>query len=118
MLEVWAEDKGYASNEWMTLPQANKLGFYLQKGEHGVPIEKFEYYDRTKGKAMSMKEYYERKMSEDPEVRDSCYMFIKNYTVFNALQFPKLRELRNTNQTKKRTSHMEEYHIRNMRNQS
>lgn len=92
MLEVWAEDKGYASNEWMTLPQANKLGFYLQKGEHGVPIEKFEYYDRTKGKAMSMKEYYERKMSEDPEVRDSCYMFIKNYTVFNALQFPKLRE--------------------------
>ena len=27
MLEVWAEDKGYASNEWMTLPQANKLGF-------------------------------------------------------------------------------------------
>lgn len=39
-----------------------------------------------------MKEYYERKMSEDPEVRESCYMFIKNYTVFNALQFPKLRE--------------------------
>ena len=48
--------------------------------------------DSTKGKPMSMKEYYERKMSEDPEVRDSCYMFIKNYTVFNALQFPKLRE--------------------------
>ena len=84
MLEVWANERGYASNEWMTLPQANKLGFFVQKGEHGVPIEKFEYYDRTKGKAMSMKEYYERKMSEDPEVRDSCYMFIKNYTVFNA----------------------------------
>ena len=92
MLEVWANERGYASNEWMTLPQANKLGFFVQKGEHGVPIEKFEYYDRTKGKAMSMKEYYERKMSEDPEVRDSCYMFIKNYTVFNALQFPKLKE--------------------------
>ena len=92
MLEVWANEHGYASNEWMTLPQANKLGFFVKKGEHGVPIEKFEYYDRTKGKAMTMKEYYERKMSEDPEVRDSCYMFIKNYTVFNALQFPKLKE--------------------------
>lgn len=50
MLEVWANERGYASNEWMTLPQANKLGFFVQKGEHGVPIENLNTMTAQKAK--------------------------------------------------------------------
>lgn len=92
LLEVMAQESGYASNDWMTNIQARKLGYYVKKGDHGVPIEYFNYIDKNENKEISQTEFYTRKASSNPDVRDSCYQLLKISTVFNVCQFPKLKE--------------------------
>lgn len=38
-----AQEKGYRSNEWMTLRQANKLGYFIKRGERPTPVQYWKF---------------------------------------------------------------------------
>ena len=76
VLMLWAEAvvKGYAAPIWMTFRQAQELGGFVRKGEHGSLVV---YADRI------------RRTEHDEETGEEAEReipFLKGYTVFNAEQ--------------------------------
>jgi antirestriction protein ArdC len=66
---------------WLTVPQANKLGGHVMKGEKGTAICKYSVYDRKS------------RNEETGEEASSRRGFMKAYTVFNIAQCnPELAE--------------------------
>ena len=73
MLWASAELQGFDCPFWMTFQQAKELGGFVKKGEHGSPV----VYAST---------FKKKDQSEDGQETEAEIPFLKEYTVFNALQ--------------------------------
>jgi antirestriction protein ArdC len=73
MLWAAAEEHGFECPIWLTYQQAQELGGHVKKGEHGSPV----VYANT------FKKIDKNEQGEDVE---QDIPFLKQYTVFNALQ--------------------------------
>lgn len=79
MLWASAEAQGFDCPFWLTFRQASELGGHVRKGERGSPV----VYASTFSKSESQ---------EDGEETEEKIPFLKEYTVFNALQCDGLPE--------------------------
>lgn len=81
-------ERGYASNEWFTMHQANTLGAHVRKGEHGTLV--------TFWRTITVQDDAETKggirgpVEDEPSERE--VPFLKCYTVFNREQLDGLRQ--------------------------
>jgi len=75
ILVLWleAEAKGYAAPIWLTFKQAQELGGFVRKGEHGSPV--------VYSSSLTKKE-----QGEDGEDIEQEIHFLREYTVFNVEQ--------------------------------
>src|SRR5512135_3452088 len=69
---------GYGTNWWLTFKQAQELGGFVRRGEHGLPVV---FYKRV---AEGVTAYGTDKEDEAPDVR--WHSVLKTFTVFNVSQ--------------------------------
>jgi len=79
MLWATAELQGYDCPFWMTFKQAAELGGHVKKGERGSPV-------------VYASSFSKRETNDEGEENDEQVRFLKEYTVFNALQCEGLPE--------------------------
>jgi antirestriction protein ArdC len=82
LLWLTATERGYASNEWFTMHQANTLGARVRKGEHGTLIT----FWRTIKPSTTAQDDAEANGTTEDEPADHEVPFLKCYTVFNREQ--------------------------------
>lgn len=78
-------EHGYTDPRWATIEQLKKKGYYVKKGEHGIPCEKWIF---TREKTVINKNGEKERVEEDLEHPQVSY-----FTVFNVQQvegFPKM----------------------------
>lgn len=79
------EDRGYSDPRWCTYKQAQDKGWQVLKGEKGVKVEYWAYYD-TKEKKLLSWEDVRQKLKLDPDYEKHLQLRCRNYTVFNGEQ--------------------------------
>ena len=78
ILLLWSalEDKGFASNYWVTFKQCIAMGGSVRKGEHGTRVYFADKFVPEKEKARAAQDGAEA----------ASILFLKRYVVFNAAQ--------------------------------
>jgi antirestriction protein ArdC len=79
MLWASAEEAGFACPYWLTFGQAKELGGFVKKGEHGSPVVYANSFKKTE-------------TNGDGQEIEAEILFLKQYTVFNAVQVEGLPE--------------------------
>lgn len=78
-LLITAKERGYTDNRWLTYSQANKKGWKIKKGEHGIRVE--FWTDKKVVEEINQETGKKEKKLEELE-----HPVVRNYIVFNAEQ--------------------------------
>lgn len=73
---------------YMTYLQAQSEGLQVRRGEKGIPLQYFSYYDKEKKQTVTARE------ARDPERMEHIIPIRKSFTVFNAKQIEGMEPLK------------------------
>ena len=82
-LEAWKQN--WNDPRWCTYLQAQQKGWQVHKGEHGMKVEYWAYWDKLKNKGISLAEGI-RLCRQDPAYTENLRIYAKSSTVFHASQ--------------------------------
>lgn len=85
VLSWFGDDRGYTDPRWCTYRQAQDKGWQVRKGEKGVKVEYWAYYDAKEKKLLSWDDV-RQKLKAGPDYEKNLQLRCRNYTVFNGEQ--------------------------------
>lgn len=108
LLGFVAMEKRYEDPRWCTFKQANEKGWKIKKGEKGVPVEFWSFYDKLTKRNITPDEYNSL-LKNDPEYKENIKLVSRTYTVFNGEQIEGIPEIEKVESNIELVSELEEF---------